>query len=123
MTGTWISSQIQKAVQLGYVIQEIYEVHHFEHKSNTLFKAYNQTFFDIKRSAKQAGNKGLKAIAKMCINGPTGKWGFNPAKQKAVRIVTKTADFIKYLCGVLKNVLSILSMKKWLLHVSTKVMI
>ena len=43
-------------------------------------------------------------IAKMCINGLTGKWGFNPAKQKAVRIVTETADFFKYLCGVFEEV-------------------
>ena len=54
-------------------------------------------------SAKQAGNKGLEAIAKMCINGPAGKWGFNPAKQKAVRIVTETAEFFKYLCGVFEE--------------------
>ena len=36
----------------------------------------------------------------MCSNGPTGKWGFNPAKQKPVQIVQEAADFFKYLCGV-----------------------
>ena len=45
------------------------------------------------------GNKGLEAIAKMCINGPTGKWGFNPSKQKGTRLVTETSDFYRYLCG------------------------
>ena len=35
----------------------------------------------------------------MCINGPTGKWGFNPGKQKGTRIVRETADFYRYLCG------------------------
>ena len=44
MTGTCISAEVEKAVQLGYVIQEICEVHHFETKSNALFKAYNETF-------------------------------------------------------------------------------
>ena len=76
---TWTSFEVQKAVQLGYVIECIYEVHHFEEKSNSLFIAYNEAFFDIKRRAKVDGNKGLEAIAKMCINGPTGKWGFNPS--------------------------------------------
>ena len=46
---------------------EVYEQHHFTEKSNTLFREYNETFFDIKRRAKEDGNKGLEAIAKMCI--------------------------------------------------------
>jgi len=99
MEGTWTSFEVQKAVQLGYVIECMYEVHHFEHRSNSLFRAYNETFFEIKRRAKVEGNKGLEAVAKMCINGPTGKWGFNPSKQMGVRLVTETADFFKYLCG------------------------
>ena len=45
MAGTWISAEVQKAVQLCYVIQEIYKVHHFETECNALFKAYNETFF------------------------------------------------------------------------------
>ena len=64
------------------MFQEIYEVHHFPNKSNTLFKTYNEAVFEIKRTAK-AGNKGLEAVAKMCMNGPTGQWGFNPAKRNS----------------------------------------
>ena len=64
-----------------------------------MFAEYNKTFFDIKRKAKAEGNKGLEAIAKMCINGPTGKWGFNPSKQKGMHIVQETADFYEYLWG------------------------
>ena len=56
MTGTCISAEVEKAVQLGYVIQEIYDVHQIETKKHTLFKAYYETFFDIKCAAKQAGN-------------------------------------------------------------------
>ena len=81
------------------MIEEIYEQHHFPQQSNTLFADYNKTFFDIKRKAKTDGNKGLEAITTMCINGPTGKWGFNPSKVKGTCIVKETADFYKYLCG------------------------
>jgi hypothetical protein len=104
MVGTWTSVEIQKALQLGYELLDVYEQHHFTSKSNTLFSKYNDTFFEIKREAKLSGNKGLEAIAKMCINGPTGKWGFNPAKQKATRLVTETDDFFRYLCGSYEHV-------------------
>ena len=99
MVGTWTSVEVQKAVQKGYEILDIYEQHHFSQKSNQLFREYNETFFEIKRQAKQEGNKGLEAIAKMCINGPTGKWGFNPEKQKGTRLVTECDEFYNYLCG------------------------
>ena len=79
MTGTWSSVEIQKAVRLGYKVLDVYEQHHFEQKSNTLFKEYNETFFNIKKQSKQEGNKGMEAIAKLCINSPYGKWGYNPS--------------------------------------------
>ena len=74
--GTWSSVELLKAVSLGYIIDEIYEQHHFEDKSNTLFHNYNKLFFDITRKAKLEGNKRLEAIAKMFLNGVTGKWRF-----------------------------------------------
>jgi hypothetical protein len=58
----------------------------------------------LKRRAKAEGNKGLEAIAKMCINAPTGKWGYNPSKQKSTRLVTDTDDFFKYMCGTYEQV-------------------
>ena len=81
------------------MILDVYKQHHFPEKSNTLFKEYNDTFFAIKRRAKEDGNKGLEAIAKMCINGPTGKWGFNPEKKKNTRLVTECDELYTYLCG------------------------
>jgi hypothetical protein len=99
MVGTWTSVEVQKAVSIGYKIIQIYEQHHFPQKSNELFREYNEMFFDIKRQAKADGNKGREAIAKMCINGPTGKWGYNAAKQKGTRIVTKTDEFFEYFFG------------------------
>jgi hypothetical protein len=33
------------------------------------------------------------------INSPTGKWGFNPNKQRATRVVTDSSEFYHYLLG------------------------
>jgi G:T-mismatch repair DNA endonuclease (very short patch repair protein) len=97
--GTWTHIELQRAVAQGYVITEIFEQHHFPRTSNDLFREYNETFFAIKRQAKLDGNKGLETIAKMCINSPTGKWGFNPSKQKRNELVTDGDTFFRYLCG------------------------
>jgi hypothetical protein len=35
----------------------------------------------------------------MCINAPTGKWGYNPEKAKSTRIVCDPAEFYRYLVG------------------------
>ena len=67
MTGTWSSVEIQKAVRVGYKILDVYEQHHFPEKRNYLFRAYNETFFNIKKQAKADGNKGLESIAKLCV--------------------------------------------------------
>lgn len=49
--GTWATIEIQKAVEMGYKIQEIYKVQHFNVKSNNLFKGYMATFLKIKQEA------------------------------------------------------------------------
>jgi hypothetical protein len=59
MIGTWTSMELQKAVSVGYVIEEVYEQHHFPRRSNELFKEYNMTFFDIKRQAALEGKQGV----------------------------------------------------------------
>ena len=82
MVGTWTSFEVPLAVQNGYVIDEIFKQYHFPQHSNTLFKAFNDTFFKMKRKAKAEGNKGLESIANLLINGPAGKCLFNIAKQK-----------------------------------------
>ena len=117
MTATRSSVEIQKAVWLGYKVLDIHDQHHFPKKSNTLFAECNQTltkiwsmwwnnqtFFAIKRQAKLNGNKGLEAIAKLCINSPYGKWSYNPTKAKGSRIVTEPDDFFWYLCGAWNKV-------------------
>ena len=48
LTGTWTTDEVQKALEKGYKIIKIYEVQHFEKKSNTLFKEYIKRFLKIK---------------------------------------------------------------------------
>lgn len=99
MLGTWTSVEVQRAVKLRYRVVDVLEQHHFYEKSNTLFKSYNDTFFAIKREAKLAGNKGREAIAKMCINGPTGKWGYNPSKERACKVIRDSAELFSLFIG------------------------
>ena len=56
------------------------------------------------QKAKLNGNKGLEAIAKLCINSPYGKWSYNPTKAKGSRIVTEPDDFFWYFCGAWNKV-------------------
>ena len=57
--GTWITEEIQKAVQLGYTILEIYEIWHYDQKSlynpetkiGGLFSEYISTFQGYKQEA------------------------------------------------------------------------
>ena len=48
MTGTWITPEVNEAVSMGYVIEEIYEVAHWENTSRDLFKDYIDTFMKLK---------------------------------------------------------------------------
>jgi len=40
ITGTWSTIEVNKAIEKGYKIEEIYEVWNFEKKSDKLFKGY-----------------------------------------------------------------------------------
>lgn len=51
LTGTWVTTELQKAVDMGYQIDQIYEIWHFPQSSQTLFKAYIDTFLKIKQEA------------------------------------------------------------------------
>ena len=53
----------------------------------------------MKCKAKADGNKGIESIAKILINRPTGKWGFNIAKQTGTCLVKETAEFMQLLFG------------------------
>ena len=124
--GVWATNELQKAVEKGYVIKEIYKVYHFKNKSTELFKPYISKFLKIKQESsglpdwitkpnkdncvseyeldyilslsqdqrtdlyidlyhknqgirmdkhKIVKNKGLRAIAKLCLNSLWGKFG------------------------------------------------
>ena len=89
ITGTWTHVELQTAVSLGYVVEEVYEQHHYppSNRSNTLFSPYIQTFFDMKKKAEQDKNPGLKQVAKLCLNSFYGKFGFNVENQDCTKII------------------------------------
>lgn len=110
LIGTWTTDEVQKALEKGYKIIEIYEVQHFENKSNKLFKEYIKRFLKIKletsswqnhyrtvedyiSAVKYAvgidldidnirENPGLRALAKICLNSFWGKFGQRPNQTK-----------------------------------------
>ncbi|KAE9544412.1 hypothetical protein AGLY_001591 [Aphis glycines] len=116
LTGTWTTDEVQKAIEKGYKILKIYEVQHFEKKSNTLFKEYIKRFLKIKLetsswkndyrtvndyilAVKNAvgidldvenikENPGLRALAKICLNSFWGKFGQRPNQTKT-EIISK----------------------------------
>ena len=51
LTGTWCSPELNKAVELGYQVQYIYEVWHFDETCEGLFKDYVNTWLKIKQEA------------------------------------------------------------------------
>ena len=51
LSGTWVSLELQKAVEKGYKITQISEVWHFEQQTDSLFKGYVKTFLKCKQEA------------------------------------------------------------------------
>lgn len=49
--GTWTTMELTKAVQMGYVIKKVFEVHHFKERSSSIFKTYVERFLKIKQEA------------------------------------------------------------------------
>jgi len=50
-TGTWTTVEVQRAVEKGYIIDEVFEVYHFKRRSSELFKGYVSTFLKVKQEA------------------------------------------------------------------------
>jgi hypothetical protein len=46
-----VTSELQKALELGYRLDQIYEVWHFPESSHDLFASYINTFLKIKQEA------------------------------------------------------------------------
>ncbi|XP_055999674.1 uncharacterized protein LOC130047925 [Ostrea edulis] len=51
LTGSWVTTELHKALDLGYRLDRIYEVWHFENSSQDLFRSYIDTFLKIKQEA------------------------------------------------------------------------
>jgi hypothetical protein len=51
LTGTWVTSELQKALELGYRLNCIHEVWHFPESSQDVFASYINTFLKIKQEA------------------------------------------------------------------------
>ncbi|XP_062615550.1 uncharacterized protein LOC134277248 [Saccostrea cucullata] len=51
LTGTWVTCELHKALDMGYTLEGIYEVWHFKESSQDLFKDYINTFLKIKQEA------------------------------------------------------------------------
>src|SRR5829696_6514660 len=51
LTGTWATPEIEKAIELGYKILDVYEVDHFNRMSKELFNQYVKTFYKIKQES------------------------------------------------------------------------
>ena len=119
--GTWGTKEVEKAVEMGYKILEIYEVMHFE-KSNSLFKGYVQDFMKIKLETSPhtypsnetyaaevkkayginldlnniAPNPGKRAVSKLCLNSLWGKFG-QRQNMGSTEYVTDPARFYELL--------------------------
>lgn len=50
-TGTWTTVELIKALEKGYKINRIYEVHHFEEQTTDIFKTYIERFLKIKQES------------------------------------------------------------------------
>jgi hypothetical protein len=115
-TGFWCTNEINKAIEKGYQIIEIYEAWHFENKSNDLWKEYITKFMKIKLETSEFHcseeeyrnkarkleielgnleyNPGLRFISKICLNSLWGKFGQVP-KYRQNKYIDSEADFYK----------------------------
>ncbi len=51
LSGSWVSIELLKAIEKGYVVAKIDEVWHFPQQSDTLFVEYVKTFLRLKQQA------------------------------------------------------------------------
>ena len=129
LVGTWSHFELERALSEGYTIQEVYEVHHFDKWTTSLFQNYVNAFLKVKQECselpkgvvseeerqkyiddfyavegilmerdKLVENKGLRNVAKLCLNSLWGKFG-----QRANMPSTKWLDNYADLARMLSN--------------------
>ena len=110
--GVWVSEELKLAQKKGYVIKQIFCVHHFPRQSNELFSGYIKTFFKLKLATSKrpshetdeelekfieqlkekdgisiskhefSVNPGVRNIAKLCCNCFWGRLGMRDSFPK-----------------------------------------
>ena len=100
--GTWTTDEVKVAISKGYRAVKVYEVWHFDEKSDDVFKVYVRRFMKIKLKSSEYDfkikedeekfrtnirsklgidlgklefNAGLRYISKLCLNSLWGKFG------------------------------------------------
>jgi hypothetical protein len=48
MIGQWFSEELKLAVKMGYKVEEVYQVYHYEEKGKNLFADYVRFFSKVK---------------------------------------------------------------------------
>lgn len=84
IAGTWTTAELRKAIEKGYEIITVQEIHHFENRSDDLFAKYIDFWYTMKYFAKVTKNTALKALAKLYINTLWGKLLENSSKKKTI---------------------------------------
>ena len=122
--GTWITDEINKAIEKGYKVLRTYEVWHFDKTTDDLFKGYFRRLmkiklesskydfevkeeeinfkFKIKKSLdidieKFEFNPGLRSRAKLCLNSLWGKFGQRSNNMSQTKYVTEFSEFYEIL--------------------------
>lgn len=72
-SGTYTSVEIEKAKQLGYIV-EVLEGYYFTEKERP-FKPYVRKWYGFKQEAENNDNKALRFISKLYLNSLYGKFG------------------------------------------------
>jgi len=122
MIGQWFSEELKLAVNMGYVVEEIYQVYHYKKKGTQLFGDYVRFFSKVKMENsvknlsdknkdkiyqenlnakfpivldknKMCYNAGLRFIAKICLNSLWGKFGQRSNMMKTEIIKNDPAKF------------------------------
>ena len=51
LSGTWVTFEVEKAIEKGYILKDIDEVWHFPERSETLFSGYVKSFMKTKQES------------------------------------------------------------------------
>ena len=130
LTGMWCTPEVDNALTLGYKLIKVYEILHWEEKTDNLFSSYINTFLRlkteasgypsgvdeeeyVKRYARREGihlqpsriekNPGLRSLAKLALNSFYGKFG-QRQNMKKCQFVTSPTDLYQLLGDPTKTI-------------------